>query len=74
MDTCISCVPSQECRLNRELDTKSFRTRLETSLLYDHHFTCPRFNGEKHMFSIHHFAESASDQVEGLVEKNKVRI
>ena len=70
----ISFVWSQECRLNRELDTKSFSTRLETSLLYDSRFTCPQFKSENHMFSIHYFAESVSYQVEGLVKKNKVRI
>ena len=70
----ISFVRSQECRLNRDLDTKSFSTRLETSLLYSSHFTCPRIKSENHMFSIHHFAESVSYQVEGLVKKNKVRI
>ena len=69
-----SFVRFQECRLNRELDTKTFSTRMETSLLYNSHFTCPRFKSENHMFSIHHFAESVSYQIEGLVKKNKVRI
>ena len=64
---------SQECRLKRELDTKSFTTRLEASLAQFRHFTCPRFRSENEEFTIHHFADSVSYQVEGLVEKNKVR-
>ena len=70
----MSFVRSQECRLNREPDTKSFSSRLETTLLYNGHSTCPRFKSENQMFSIHHYAESVSYQVEGLVKKNKVRI
>lgn len=65
---------SQECHLKRELDTKSFSTRLETSLAQCSHFSCPRFKSERHEFAIHHFAESVSYQVEGLVKKNKVKI
>ena len=64
---------SQECRLKRELDTKSFSTRLEASLAQFRHFTCPRFRSENEEFTIHHFADSVSYQVEGLVKKNKVR-
>lgn len=64
---------SQECRLKRELDTKSFTTRLEASLAQFRHFTCPRFRSENEEFTIHHFAYSVSYQVEGLVKKNKVR-
>ena len=64
---------SQECRLKRELDTKSFSTRLEASLAQLRHFTCPRFRSENEEFTIHHFADSVSYQVEGLVKKNKVR-
>ena len=64
---------SQECRLKRELDTKSFSTRLEASLAQFKHFTCPRFRSENEEFTIHHFADSVSYQVEGLVKKNKVR-
>lgn len=64
---------SQECRLKRELDTKSFSTRLEASLALFRHFTCPRFRSENEEFTIHHFADSVSYQVEGLVKKNKVR-
>ena len=63
---------SQECRLKRELDTKSFSTRLEASLAQLRHFTCPRFRSENEEFTIHHFADSVSYQVEGLVKKNKV--
>ena len=70
----ISFVRLQECRLKRELDAKSFNTRLETSLLQNSHFACPRFKSENHVFSIHHFAESVSYQVDGLVKKNKVRV
>jgi len=70
----ISFVRSQECRLKRDLDMKSFSTRLETSLLLNRHSTCPRFMSENHVFRIHHFAESVSYQVEGLVKKNKVRV
>ena len=70
----ISFVRLQECRLKRELDAKSFSTRLETSLLQNSHFACPRFKSENHVFSIHHFAESVSYQVDGLVKKNKVRV
>ena len=58
--------------MKRELDTKSFSTRLETSLSQCSHFSCPRFKSERHEFAIHHFAESVSYQVEGLVKKNKV--
>ena len=63
----------QECRLKRELDTNSFSTRLKTALAQNTHFTCPRFKSDNYEFSIHHFAESVSYQVEGLVKKNKVR-
>ncbi|KAL9980241.1 hypothetical protein ACROYT_G008799 [Oculina patagonica] len=69
--TSVFSLMNEECRLKRELDTKSFSTRLETSLLQNSHFTCPRFKSENHEFSIHHFAESVSYQVEGLVKKNK---
>lgn len=60
--------------MKRELDTKSFSTRLETSLAQFSHFACPRFKNESHEFTIHHFAESVSYQVEGLVRKNKVEL
>jgi len=69
--TSVFSLMNEECCLKRELDTKSFSTRLETSLLQNSHFTCPRFKRENHVFSIHHFAESVSYQVEGLVKKNK---
>jgi len=62
---------NEECRLKRELDAKSFSTRLEMSLGQCSHFSCPRFKTESHEFAIHHFAESVSYQVEGLVKKNK---
>ncbi|KAJ7387469.1 Unconventional myosin-XIX [Desmophyllum pertusum] len=69
--TSVFSLMNEECRLKRELDTKSFSTRLETSLAQNSHFSCPRFRSENHEFSIYHFAESVSYQVEGLVKKNK---
>lgn len=62
---------NEECRLKRELDTKSFMIRLETSLAQNSHFSCPRFKQETHQFAIHHFAGAVSYQAEGLVKKNK---
>lgn len=69
--TSVFSLMNEECRLKRELDTNSFSTRLKTTLAQNTHFTCPRFKSENHEFSIHHFAESVSYQVEGLVKKNK---
>ncbi|XP_027042559.1 unconventional myosin-XIX-like [Pocillopora damicornis] len=69
--TSVFSLMNEECRLKRELDTNSFSTRLKTALAQNTHFTCPRFKSENHEFSIHHFAESVSYQVEGLVKKNK---
>ncbi|XP_022793061.1 unconventional myosin-XIX-like isoform X2 [Stylophora pistillata] len=69
--TSVFSLMNEECRLKRELDTNSFSTRLTTTLAQNSHFTCPRFKSENHLFRIHHFAESVSYQVEGLVKKNK---
>ncbi|KAM7430002.1 Unconventional myosin-XIX [Porites harrisoni] len=69
--TSVFSLMNEECRLKRELDTKSFSTRLEASLAQFRHFTCPRFRSENEEFTIHHFADSVSYQVEGLVKKNK---
>ena len=64
---------TQECRLKRDLDTKSFGTRLETSFVENSHFDVPRFSSRSadHEFRVHHFAGSVCYRVEGLLKKNK---
>ena len=64
----------QECRLKREQDASSFISRLETSLAYSSHFTCPKFGHKTHQFAINHFAETVSYQADELLRKNKVII
>lgn len=63
--------PTQECRLNRVLDAKKFRGRLEKELCDNANISWDKYSQEAH-FTVAHYAGKVNYQIEGMMEKNKV--
>jgi myosin heavy subunit len=64
---------NEECRLNRAMDDKGFCERLHSSLESNKYFYQLRLKSQRPEFVIQHYAEHVCYQVQGLIEKNKVR-
>lgn len=62
----------QESRLNRASDAKTLRARLEKELCDNANISWEKFSKEPH-FTVAHYAGKVNYQIQGMVEKNKVR-
>uniref|UniRef100_A0A671QRS3 Unconventional myosin-XIX-like n=1 Tax=Sinocyclocheilus anshuiensis TaxID=1608454 RepID=A0A671QRS3_9TELE len=61
---------NEECRLNRASDAKQFRVRLQKELSDNASISWDKLSKEPH-FTVAHYADKVSYQIEGMMEKNK---
>uniref|UniRef100_A0A671L3P0 Unconventional myosin-XIX-like n=1 Tax=Sinocyclocheilus anshuiensis TaxID=1608454 RepID=A0A671L3P0_9TELE len=61
---------NEECRLNRASDAKQFCVRLQKELSHNASISWDKFSKQPH-FTVAHYADKVSYQIEGMMEKNK---
>uniref|UniRef100_A0A673K0C3 Unconventional myosin-XIX-like n=1 Tax=Sinocyclocheilus rhinocerous TaxID=307959 RepID=A0A673K0C3_9TELE len=61
---------NEECRLNRASDAKRFCVRLQKELSDNASISWDKFSKQPH-FTVAHYADKVSYQIEGMMEKNK---
>uniref|UniRef100_A0A672R005 Unconventional myosin-XIX-like n=1 Tax=Sinocyclocheilus grahami TaxID=75366 RepID=A0A672R005_SINGR len=61
---------NEDCRLNRASDAKQFCVRLQKELSHNASISWDKFSKQPH-FTVAHYADKVSYQIEGMMEKNK---